>query len=384
MPDSTFLEGTFGYDADFLKKHKDLIVLTAPDNDKAQVALTAGYQGRVMTSTATGAEGYSYGWLNYSLIKSGIHEPHMNAFGGEERFWLSPEGGQFSVFFEKGKPFDFEHWQTPSCIDSVAYQVSAVGDVAVTFEAEASFDNYSGTHFDIGINRSISLLDRISIVSRLNLKSIGDLECVAYESVNVIVNRGGDWASEVGLLGIWLLGMFKPSDYTTLIVPIERPQTGPLQMTDDYFGSIPPDRLVVSEKAIYMKGDGHYRGKIGVSPASACNVAGSYDAQKQILTIIQYDLDPAGAYMNAKWEIHKEPYRGDVLNAYNDGPLEDGSRMGPFYELESSSSVLPLKHGERLTHRQTTYHFEGDSVHIDVIAREVLGVGLNEISGVFD
>ena len=37
----------------------------------------------------------------------------MNAFGGEDRLWLGPEGGQYSIFFRAGDPFDLEHWQTP-------------------------------------------------------------------------------------------------------------------------------------------------------------------------------------------------------------------------------------------------------------------------------
>ena len=32
----------------------------------------------------------------------------MNGFGGEDRFWLGPEGGQFSIFFKKDDPFDLE------------------------------------------------------------------------------------------------------------------------------------------------------------------------------------------------------------------------------------------------------------------------------------
>jgi hypothetical protein len=77
-----------------------------------------------MTSTADGGQGNSYGWINYGLIKSGEHQPHMNAFGGEERFWLSPEGGQFSIYFKKGKSFDFENWQTPAIIDTVSFAVT--------------------------------------------------------------------------------------------------------------------------------------------------------------------------------------------------------------------------------------------------------------------
>ncbi len=74
-------------------------------------------------------------------------------------------------------------------------------------------------------------------------------------------------------------------------------------------------------------------------------MAGSYDSEKNILTIIQYDLDPHGQYMKSTWEIHKDPYNGDALNAYNDGKLADGTQMGPFYELESNSSVKGIETG---------------------------------------
>ena len=30
----------------------------------------------------------------------------MNVFGGEDRFWLGPEGGQFALYFKAGDPFD--------------------------------------------------------------------------------------------------------------------------------------------------------------------------------------------------------------------------------------------------------------------------------------
>ena len=51
------------------------------------------YQGRVMTSTAEGDGGMSFGWINNELIDSNREEEHFHAFGGEERFWLGPEGG---------------------------------------------------------------------------------------------------------------------------------------------------------------------------------------------------------------------------------------------------------------------------------------------------
>jgi hypothetical protein len=62
-----------------------------------------------MTSTANGRNEFSYGWINYKLIGSGEKSEHINAYGGEERIWLGPEGGQFSVYFAKGLKQDETH-----------------------------------------------------------------------------------------------------------------------------------------------------------------------------------------------------------------------------------------------------------------------------------
>ncbi len=91
----------FGDDSTFLKQHTELIVLSA-NKGQSKVAVAPGWQGRVMTSSAQGNDGHSFGWINRELIASGKLQPHMNAFGGEDRFWLGPEGGQCSIFFAPG------------------------------------------------------------------------------------------------------------------------------------------------------------------------------------------------------------------------------------------------------------------------------------------
>ena len=47
----------------------------------------------------------------------------------------------------------------------------------------------------------------------------------------------------------------------------------------------------------------------------------AYDAAGKVLTLVQYTL-PEGAadYVSSMWELQKEPYAGDVVNSYNDGP----------------------------------------------------------------
>ena len=108
---------SFGDDVDFLRRHTETVVLSDAGG-AARVALCPALQGRVATSTTGGAAEPSFGWLNRELIASGKLVPHMNVYGGEDRFWIGPEGGQSSIFFKKGDPFDLEHWQTPAPIDS--------------------------------------------------------------------------------------------------------------------------------------------------------------------------------------------------------------------------------------------------------------------------
>jgi len=111
---------------------------------------------------------------------------------------------------------------------------------------------------------------------------------------------------------------------------------------------------------------------------------GSFDSDNNILTILICNL-PEGKteYVNSSWQIQENPYSGDALNSYNDGPLEDGTQMGPFYELETSSPAEELKPGERLNHIQYTLHFTGPMENLDNISRKVLGVRLEQIRNAF-
>jgi hypothetical protein len=83
------------------------------------------------------------------------------------------------------------------------------------------------------------------------------------------------------------------------------------------------------------------------------------------------------------WEIQKDPFNGDVLNSYNDGPLEDGSQMGPFYELEDSSPAAALKPGEILKHVNLTVHITGDETDLNKIISGLFGISVEEIRQAF-
>ncbi len=57
-----------------------------------------------MTSTAEGLYGLSFGWINRELIASKRFDEHINVFGGEDRFWMGPEGGQLLHLLRQGRP----------------------------------------------------------------------------------------------------------------------------------------------------------------------------------------------------------------------------------------------------------------------------------------
>lgn len=377
--------GSFGDDVRFLDAHTSTVVLQDGD---ARVVIAPAWQGRVMTSTAGGDAGTSYGWINRSFIEKGELVPHMNVFGGEERFWMGPEGGQFSIYFPEGKPFEFEHWQVPAFIDTEPFSLTSHSDRSATFAGSADLTNWSGTRFLVGVDRTVRLLSPVETSSMLGVALPRGVHAVAYESINGVTNRGREaWKKDTGLLSVWMLCMFTPGPKTTVVIPFvqgEESQLGPVY-NDSYFGAAPADWLVVDDGVIFFRCDGEYRTKIGIKPSRVKPTAGSWDAARGVLTFVQFNK-PAGAtdYVNSEWREQDEPYAGDVVNSYNDGPTGPGQPpLGPFYEIETSSPALALKPGERAVHIERVMHFEGDRAALDQIAEKVLGVGLDRIEGVF-
>jgi len=378
---------TFGEDVAFLQGHTEVIVLRDPAG-AAKLAVIPAWQGRVMTSSSGGEGGISYGWINRELIASGKPLPHMNAFGGEDRFWMGPEGGQFSIFFAPGTKFEFADWQTPAVFDTLPFAIVSRSDNEVLFGAKFGLVNYSGTRFEVKVERKVSLLEAAAIWKELGIPPAKDVSLVAFATENRITNAGQDaWKKETGQLSIWILGMFNPSPSTTIVVPIK---SGPeselgVKTTSDYFGPVPADRLGVRDNVIFFAADGKFRSKIGISPKRSKAILGSYDANNNVLTLVKF-TQPAGVtdYVNSLWKLQDHPFQGDTANSYNDGPATPGAKpMGPFYELESSSPATALAPGQSLLHSHRTFHLSGPQPTLDGVARSTLGVSLDEIKDAF-
>lgn len=386
---------TFGADVGFLKEHTEVLVLKDGD---IRVALAPAYQGRVMTSTTGGEDGPSFGYLNDGVIAQGGLSPearpgtlqdHVHVFGGEERFWMGPEGGQYAIFFAPGAPFEFDAWHTPSSIDTEAFTVKRADHHHAVFTHEAQLVNHSGTRFQVGIQRIIRLLQNEAVATRLRGALPARVTCVGYTSDNRITNIGDTaWTPASGLLSIWLLGMYKPGPRTVVAIPFkygDEEELGPA-FNDAYFGRIPSDYLKAEDGVLFLRADGTRRGKIGIRPTRSLGVAGSYDPDLNVLTIVTYEQPQAveHGYVNSMWELQDKPYDGDAINAYNDGSPGPGlPPLGPFYEIETSSPAAALQPGATMRHEQCTLHIEGAPPQLDPLTQRILGVSLDDMLTVF-
>ncbi|UOY04916.1 hypothetical protein L0P88_13245 [Muricauda sp. SCSIO 64092] len=387
MEKGTSVDSDYEKDVNFLQKHLEVIELTNSENT-GKIAISPALQGRVMTSTA-GRTGSSYGWLNKPYFEAGELSEHINVYGGEERFWLGPEGGQYSIFFESGKEFTLENWYTPKVIDLEPYEVKDSSSIEVVFTKSTQLTNYSGFTFVMDIERKVQILENIDIIKQLGLSDLDGVQSVGYQTTNRLTNTGkGTWNKKDGLLSIWLLGMFTPSPTTTVMIPYRTDAeggSGKVVNIYESFGQIPDNRLITTENMVYFSGDGQYRSKIGLLPDRAKDVLGAYDAKNGVLTLVKYNKpDGISDYVNSTWEIQEEPYKGDVVNSYNDGAPEPGAKpLGPFYELETSSPALALAPGETAEHIQMTFHLEGTPEILGGVIKQVFGVDAKDVP-VFD
>lgn len=379
MQENSFEQGSFGYDVQFLQERDSSMVILR--SEASQVIVSSKYQAKVFTSSAAGDQGISFGWINYEAFDADP-DPHMNAYGGENRFWLGPEGSRYSLFFESGSPMVYDNWKTPPPIDTEAWEVSQKSTSSVSMTKEMSLVNYAGTQLDMKADREVRILSRAQIEQMLGISTAG-VESVGFVTENAITNTGTSaWTKETGAPSIWILDMFVPSDQTVIFIPYEQEGQGKV-VTSDYFGQIPEDRLKYEDGKLFFHADGKSRGKLGLSPQRSKPVAGSYDSKNRIFTITTFDLDKNAIYLNQEWTPDKDPYQGDAINAYNDGPLEDGGQMGPFYEIESVSPAAFLAPRETLTHQHNVFHFHAEEQELDQIAQQVLGVSLEEIKQAF-
>ncbi|MDR1500557.1 MAG: hypothetical protein LBI58_06205, partial [Tannerellaceae bacterium] len=208
-----------------------------------------------------------------------------------------------------------------------------------------------------------------------------DIRMVAYETFNTLTNLNDfAWTPATGTVCIWILDMLRVSPEAATVVPF-RASLGDREgniATTGYFGGIPDGRYTEKDGCGLLKTDGLYRSKIGLDSRHTRGVACNYDPLSAHLAVATFDVDRRAVYLNQEWDCAMDPLRGDVFNAYNDGPLEDGSIMGPFSELESGSPAAFLAPGQTISHRHSVFHLTGadrlSSVAVKAIMEALSGI----------
>ena len=375
---------TFDDDLRLLQADGPVDVLETPASANAggRIAVSARWQGRVMTS-AVEPHGASLGFVHRAFLEQHKVGTAFDNPGGEDRFWLGPEAGPFGLYFPPGAPFTIAAWQVPHSMQEGAWDVRSRDASHMTLARTMHVVNWSRAEFDVAVERTVRVLSAADVTSRFGVAPAGGVKWVAFETVNRITNAGARaWTPDTGLLSIWILGMYAPAADARVLVPFDPAGTGPI-VNDAYFGKVPPDRLVVHEGEGWLSlvADGKHRSKIGLGPTRARDSLGSYSPSARQLTLVR-TVRPQAAphgYVNSLWEAQRDPYAGDVVNSYNDGPIEPGKpSLGGFYEIETSSPAAALAPGESIEHAQVTLHAIGDAALLEPLAKAVLGVGLGE------
>jgi hypothetical protein len=373
---------TFADDASFLRGYGGAAILRADGCGPVAVSVT---NGRVMTSAFSDAEP-GFGLVNRAAFESPARrstsptDPWSN-YGGEDRLWLSPEGGPHGLFFAPGAKQAPETWVVPWKMDGMEWRQAdpavAVVNSLKFLPRRVDVEDASGSKASVTVYRAIEALSRPAIGQLLGIPLAPGVQVVGFRSTNRLI-WGGD-APPDALVGLWTLGQFKPSDKTTVLFPFRGDAGTGADPTSclkrDYFGVVPDERLKLelppgpsATGLARFTADSLLRSKIGLSRAGATGWIGAWDEDRGVLTLINHSLPPVGAPVpDCDWRVpNPHAAQGDVATSYNNGGEP------AFFELESLSAALPATAGASVEHVSTTIHLGGDREALRDIARAVL------------
>jgi uncharacterized protein DUF6786 len=361
---------TFLEQAGFLEQYADGRLMLSGTGG---FVYSASLQGRVMTSCLDLSEP-GLGFLNRAVIENPPEQGPFTNYGGEDRFWIGPEGSRFSLYFDPGAAMEQEFWRVPADLDSGPFDEIGLGKLV----RHLRLTNIAGTIFEMRVERTLDAPNREAVE-----KIVGELPTgtfwTSFRSKNRVINKGPDpWTKAGGLPCIWILGMFNPSPRAMSILPFRTDRTdpdgGPAVRTD-YFRPLDDRRLRLADDFALFKTDAKFMSKVGVLRNRARNVMAAFDPETQVLTLVVFTpVVESAPYVNERWTTDGDAYYGDVVNSYNHGGPE------PFFELESSSPALELEPGESYTHTVTTIHLRfAEEADLAAAVQRSLGLDWSKI-----
>lgn len=368
---------------EFLRDTRNETIIIEARKSPAAVVLAPGLVGRVMCSTFDRKQGEAHAWINEAACRKGKVDPVFNNFGGEERLFFAPEGGQFGLMFGR-KESRFENYCVQAGMNSLDYQLVSRDDHSALIQADMTLDNYTGTRFKLHVDRRVTLLE----VCPFTLEVDHPVELVAFQSENTVTNVGPDpWTRKNGTVAMWCLGQLLEHPRLTIVVPTQ-PRTHPRlppPTVDEYFkdfcvgGTFPSNRRASFDDFVLLFADGRVRCKVGVKKQRATGRLGSFEPDTCHLVLVDHDFYPELDYVSGYWRYCKDPYDGDALSIYIDGPDQADGPQGTCYELETVSPALFLRPRESFSYRSRTFHIRGDREDVGSICRRFLRADLAQI-----
>lgn len=379
---------SFGQDLSFFSKYGvETMILSQGDST---IAVSPALQARVMTSSFDGSKGPSLGWINRVQLAFKKADFQKIQLGGEDRFWVGPQGGDFSIFFTGGALINESNWKIPAFLASEPWNLVGRNAYRAKFEKLAEFENNKGTKFKIKAEREISVLNRKHVGDVLGIQIPESVDMVAFQSFNKLTNLGDKrWTPEGGLLNISTQSCFNANRKTYTFIPYragEPAKFGDI-VRDNFFDVVASqndgNRLVIDPSFIKYKTDGRGLGSIGISPLRSEGIALSYDEVNSILTVIIY-IKPADmrSYLPASWRRASDQFDGDAITIFNNGAT--GGSNAPadaYYEISTYSPALSLEAGKSQFHLQRTFHFHGSEYDLGLISYKLAGISIGQLRG---
>lgn len=379
---------SFGKDLSFFSQYGvETMILS---QGESVVAVSPTLQARVLTSSYDGSKGPSLGWINRVQLAFKKTEPQKAQIGGEDRFWVGPQGGEGSIFFTGGASFMGENWKIPEFMSSEPWTLVGRNSYRAKFEKTAEFENNKGSKFKIKAEREISVLNRKHVTDILGIEIPESVDIVAFQSFNKLTNAGDKkWTPDSGMLNISVQSCFNASRKTYAFIPYRPGDAAKLGdiVRDNFFetssAGSSDGRLVVDPSFIKYKTDGKAMGSIGVSALRSEGIALSFDEANSILTVILY-IKPsdARAYLPSSWRRVSEKMDGDAISVFNNGPLPGSNAPADaYYEISTYSPALSLDPGKSQFHLQRTFHFHGSEYDLGLISYKLAGISIGQLRG---
>lgn len=345
------------------------------ENGSCKIALSPSMGGRIISVSWDGDSCYNPFFLNpVDVLNSKGADGLVFRGGLGARDWLGPEGCGDMTFYMSKKPIaggrfpaKLGFWGVDDRQNLPRMTRKKDIDATTVTIGEIHMPNYRGNQFDIQLLQKVELVSNPSHALGIPLPK--NVDYVGFHKTTTFTNIGKyEWNDQHGYAMQWFVLMLRSSDHSYIIAPF-RKSVGKVLIDHKFDGRyIPENRLTKRTEQGYVifNGDGNFRGKIGQSPQRSLGVVYGMDLDRDLLTILRFDVHPDASYLDNRWTQEPITRGGDVMNAYNN--LGSNPALpGRFYELEAVSPRLALKPGESAALNVTAGFFHGAKKSLDKI-----------------